>query len=154
MKLKAKDYILVGLQLFLFSLFIFEIGIVKFKIPELIRGIAVGMIVTRILILAIALLQLNKNLSPFPTPKTGSQLIQTGLYKFIRHPIYTGILISLFGYSIYSSSIFRLVLTLSLYALFIIKTRYEEKLLLERYDDYASYRKRTGRFFPKVFNKN
>jgi protein-S-isoprenylcysteine O-methyltransferase Ste14 len=98
--------------------------------------------------LILALLQLNRNLSPFPTPKQNGQLVTNGLYHWMRHPIYTGILLVSYGYAIYSSSWLRLIVACVLLILFYLKSSYEEKLLSKKFSDYTAYQKRTARFFP------
>lgn len=150
MQLQKKDYFLVGVQIVLFILYYFHINFVEFLIPQWIQWTLLVFIGIGIVIFIISIIQLNKNLSPFPTPRSDSQLVQTGLYKYIRHPVYTGILISFGSYALYSGSIYRLIITLILYLLFLVKSRYEEEQLMNRYDEYGTYRKKTGRFFPKI----
>jgi len=89
------------------------------------------------------------NFSPFPSPRSNSSLISHGIYKYVRHPVYSGIIVALFAYALFSFSAFRLFITASLIILFYFKTNLEEKLLKERFTDYEDYMKRTGRFFPK-----
>ena len=144
----AKDYWLVGTQFFLFFLFLFPTNyhfeVVAFmKIPSLILSI-LGFI-----IVLVALFNLDKALTAFPTPKSNSELITSGLYRYMRHPIYTGILFTVFGYSIYSMSISRLTVSLLLSILFYFKTNYEEQKLSDKYTDYQAYKLKVGRFLPR-----
>ena len=151
MKRTVKDYLLVGIQLMLFIAYAIDASTLSFNIPFWLKmaGLVLFGIGTAIILLAV--LQLNKNLSPFPTPKSGGELIQHGLYKYIRHPIYTGILLGAGGYAFYSESVFRAVLTLALLALFTVKSTYEERKLMEKFDAYNQYKKNTGKFFPPFF---
>lgn len=149
--LKTKDYILVGLQGLIFILYLFDLPFLQLKFPSVITNIGLGISIFGGLIVIISLLQLNKNLSPFPSPKKGSKLVQNGLYKYVRHPIYSGILIAFGGFSVFSLSGYRVLLSLLLYVLFIIKVRYEEKQLLEQFEAYERYRSKTGAFLPKLF---
>ena len=151
MKLTIKDYLFVGLQFILFVFYVLNFDIHVVEIPKYLRMIGLTVTVIGGLILIISLLQLSKNLSPFPTPKSNSQLIQTGLYKYIRHPIYTGILISFIGYSFYSESLYKLAITFILLVLFIFKSKYEENKLSEKFSEYSSYKEKTGRFLPRIF---
>lgn len=148
-KLPFKDFLLVGLQVILFIAYLFDFDVLIIKFFQLIA--VTGLFITGIgiLILGISILQLNKNLSPFPTPKSSAQLITTGLYHYIRHPIYTGILITCCGYALYSHSIYKILITSFLAILFIIKSSYEEEKLKTTFNDYENYIKTTGRFFPK-----
>jgi len=153
MHLKPKDYFFVGIQFLLFLLYLIDLEFIKFSLPYIFRIIGLILTISGLIVLILALLQLNKNLSPFPTPKTNSELVQSGLYKYIRHPIYTGILLNFFGYSLYSGSLFRLSITILLYILFLYKSNYEEKMLSRQFEEYSSYKKKTGRFFPVYRSK-
>jgi len=101
------------------------------------------------LVVLLGILSLNANFSPFPTPKSNASLISHGIYKYVRHPVYSGIILSLFAYGLFSNSVFRLVMTIALMAVFYLKTNLEEKLLLARFSEYKDYMRLTGRFFPK-----
>jgi len=150
MNLNAKDYFFVGIQLILFVLYIFDIFIFEIHFPEIINGFSAGIAVLGVVVFVLALLQLNKNLSPFPSPKSNSELIQTGLYKYIRHPIYTGILLTVFGYGFYTNSFFKIIISLLILILFYFKSSYEEERLSNKFFDYKKYMKSTGRFLPKI----
>lgn len=150
MKLQTADFTFVFFQFVLFFLFIFEILQLQLTLPIVVQKIGITSTIIGVLIILIALLQLNKNISPFPTPKSASQLITTGLYKYIRHPIYTGIIATLLGYSLYTESGYKLLITSLLYILFSFKSRYEEKRLHIVFKNYGDYKKHTGRFLPKI----
>jgi protein-S-isoprenylcysteine O-methyltransferase Ste14 len=150
MKINSKDIVLVSIQLVLFILYTFPVAwslefFSWFKI--------IGLVLTIIgfILLALALLQLNINLSPFPTPKEGAVLIQNGLYAWVRHPIYSGIIILFLGYGIYQDSLFKLMITFFLWVLFYFKTQYEELQLQRKFPEYKVYKSKVGRFFPNLF---
>lgn len=149
MKKTKSDYLYVGAQGFLFLLYVIPAQIMSFSSHTFFTILGIALLVLGIVISFISILQLNTNLSPFPTPVYGSKLIDVGLYKYIRHPIYTGILCIMFGYGIYEASGYKLLVTLILWILFFFKSRYEEEKLAIRFPKYAEYKKRTGRFFPK-----
>lgn len=96
MKRSMKDYILVLLQGVIFVIFLFDFNWLDVKIPEWLEYAALGFLCLGLVITMVALLQLNKNLSPFPTPKSNSALIKNGLYKYIGHPIHAGLLFLFF----------------------------------------------------------
>lgn len=102
------------------------------------------------IIIILALLQLNKNLSPFPTPKNNTTLLQNGLYKYRRHPIYTGIILLFTGYSVFQNSFYKLGISLLLVILFYFKSNYEEQRLEQKFPDYKLYKNKTGKFFPWI----
>ena len=150
MKLGVKDIAYVGIQFALFLAYLYDVPFLHFILPNIIKEIFIVVSILGIGIVLFSMLQLNIHLSPFPSPKKGSKLIQNGLYKYVRHPIYTGILITLFGYGLYTSSSYRLIISLTLLVLFYFKSRYEEARLQRNFSDYKSYQENTGRFFPKI----
>lgn len=151
MRLPLKDYILVGIQGLLFLAFIFDVSLTAHQLPLYTTTIGLIVSVIGIAIFILSILQLSTSLSPFPTPKADGKLIQTGLYKYIRHPIYTGILVCCIGYTVYSSSLYRLIIVALLFLLFSIKVRYEEEKLTLKFPRYKNYMKTSGRFFPRLF---
>lgn len=146
MKLKLKDYFFVGIQFLLFAIYLFNFELFKFKLSVSLSILFLIITIIGFLIIVIAILQLNKNLSPFPTPKSNSELIQTGLYKYMRHPIYTGILIMFFSYALYVNSSFKLIIAFILFILFYFKSSYEEERLQKIFPKYQLYKKSTRRF--------
>ena len=149
MKKTWKDYLFVGLQFLLFGLYAFEfLPIYKFHI--IIRYFGLLVAIVGICVMVLSLVQLRKNLTAFPTPTIDAELITSGMYKFSRHPIYTGIILFLFGYGFFQNSISKLILVSMLLLLFYFKTNYEENQLLQKFRDYEGYRKNVNRFFPKI----
>jgi protein-S-isoprenylcysteine O-methyltransferase Ste14 len=150
--IKAKDFLLVTIQFLL--LIAFGLMPPGFGAPFLLTFLGFSLTVSGILVLGFAFLKLSSNLTPFPTPKQKGTLETNGIYKYIRHPIYTGMLLTTLGIALYSASYGRLIITALLYFLFLYKSKYEEMMLLEKFEDYTDYKKRTGRFFPLwVVNK-
>ncbi len=150
MKLQTQDFIYVGIQFLLFALYVFNVDIVAFKLTNEVRFVGLFIAVVGIIVLGVALLQLNKNLSPFPTPVADSHLLQNGIYGLVRHPIYSGILFIVFGYGLYQESAYKLLISFLLLLLFFVKSEYEEKKLTEKFTEYKSYRKIIGRFLPRI----
>lgn len=148
MKQNPKDIFFVGTQLILFVAYLFRISKIDFIVSDWLKFIGLFISVVGIIISLAALITLNKNLSPFPTPKQNAELIQSGIYKYIRHPIYSGILFFTFGFSFYSENMLRLIIFFALLILFRFKAAYEEKLLQDKFPNYAAYRRTTGMFLP------
>ncbi len=147
--MKPKDILLVVLQFILFILFIsVPSGIAATFFLQL---VAFLLTVSGIIIVAIALMNLGNNLTPFPTPKKDGTLITSGIYKWIRHPVYTGILLSVFGIALYSLNLPRLIIFMLLCFLFFYKARYEETLLKDQFPEYPNYAGKAGMFLPKFF---
>ena len=89
--------------------------------------------------------------SALPTPNQQADLITSGLYKHIRHPIYTGVLLVAFGITILHGHIIILIASILLVGLLTYKSLYEEDLLHAQYPQYGEYMQSTGRFLPKIF---
>ena len=88
---------------------------------------------------------LGPNLTPFPRPRDEGALVQDGVYKLVRHPIYAGLLLGALGWSLLRRSFPALVLALVLALFFDRKARREEVWLLEKFPEYAEYRARVRR---------
>jgi protein-S-isoprenylcysteine O-methyltransferase Ste14 len=147
MTLKLKDYLFVSIQFLLFFGFIFDVNW-SLKSSIYIQNTGLFIAIIGLFIGLVALLQLNKNLSPFPTPKNTASLLQIGLYKYMRHPIYTGIILLFSGYSVYQNSFYKLGISFLLVILFYFKSNYEELRLEQKFSDYKIYKSKTNRFFP------
>ncbi|MEE9438126.1 MAG: isoprenylcysteine carboxylmethyltransferase family protein [Saprospiraceae bacterium] len=145
--MKSKDIIFVVVQFILFGLIIFLSGH-NIGLPIVVKYIGMVISILGLLVCIIALLQLNKNLSPFPTPKENGHLITNGLYSIVRHPIYLGLVLLFVGYSIYFDDFLRLGFSILLIILFEYKSSYEESLLIEKFEAYQEYRKGTGKIYP------
>ena len=94
---------------------------------------------------------LGGSLSPLPKPLASAELVDRGIYRFIRHPIYTGLVLAALGGSIYAVSPVALVFTLALAVVLDLKARREEIWLREHYPGYAAYSERTKKFIPLVY---
>ncbi len=145
----AKDLMLVLIQFALLALFAFVPGF-SFTSGFWQQTIAFVLVVSGLLLSAAAFYHLGSSLSPFPTPKQGSSLVTSGPFRYIRHPIYSGIISILLGLSVYTMDIPRLIIAFCIFLLFRIKSGYEEKLLRERFPEYERYQKTAGRFLPRI----
>lgn len=96
-----------------------------------------------------AALGLGRGLTATPVPNRSAQLRTGGLYAWVRHPIYTALLVFAAGRVVVSGSVLRAAILLALLLLLTGKARWEEKLLAERFDDYAGYAATVPRFLPR-----
>lgn len=94
---------------------------------------------------------LGKSLTPLPRPKEGARLVSAGVYAWIRHPIYTGVLGMGLGWSLAWRSSQALLMTALLFVLLDRKARREETWLAEAYPGYTAYKRRTRRFLPWIY---
>ena len=147
-KIKRKDFILVGVQFILLTIFFTPFFKISFQSIVFLKYPGAVISITGFLVILISVFQLNKNLTPFPTPIFNGNLIKTGLYKYIRHPIYSGIFLATIGLGFFNNSLWQICIAVTLLILFYFKSSYEENLLNEKYEEYKKYKETTNRFFP------
>jgi protein-S-isoprenylcysteine O-methyltransferase Ste14 len=97
------------------------------------------------------LAELRGALTPLPHPRRGAQLVDTGSYKLVRHPIYGGLVLAAAGYGLLLGSPLAVAAAGLLLAFFRLKSGREEAWLRERYPGYAAYAARTKRILPFVY---
>ena len=142
---KFKAYLLVTIQIFSILLILVTGKPLAKHIPLLIIEIA-GVI---LVIWAIAIMGItNTNITPLV--KQSAVLITNGPYKFIRHPMYTAVLLTIWPLIIDQYSILRLIIALVLTIDLIVKLLYEESLLKKHFAGYEIYMSETKRLIPFV----
>ena len=97
------------------------------------------------------MLDLGANLTPSPYPRSEGQLVQTGMYRIIRHPLYSGLLLLGFSWSLYTLSWPHAIGTVALGLFLTLKADREEKWLTEKYPDYAEYQKTVKKIIPFIY---
>lgn len=117
--------------------------------PGWLQAIGLVAVVGGVALVAIAALRLGPALTPTPVPTEAGALTTDGLYRFVRHPIYSGVLAAVIGVTIRSGSIPVLVVAVVTVGFFHLKARWEEERLTERYPDYPAYASVTPRFLPR-----
>ena len=94
---------------------------------------------------------LGTNWSAQPTLKEGHELIMTGPYRYVRHPIYTGLLLAIFGTVLASGRIFDFLVLAYLVIDTHFKAKIEESLMLQQFPDtYPAYRAKIKAIIPFV----
>jgi len=96
-------------------------------------------------------LALGKNLSPFPQPSPGATLVRHGVYRLVRHPLYSSLILGSLGWSLMWRSVPGLASALVLAVLLDAKSRVEERWLRQRFTEYADYERRVRRFIPWIY---
>ena len=104
--------------------------------------------VVGLVVMVIGAMGLGRGLTATPLPNAHAQLRTGGLYRYVRHPIYSGLLLTMTAITVASGSVFRLLTLGVLVLLITVKARWEETRLTERFEGYASYAARTPRFVP------
>ena len=94
---------------------------------------------------------LRENLTVYPKPLTGARLVDTGAYRFVRHPIYGGLILGAFGWGFVTASWLALLGAAGLAIFFRLKSAREEHWLADQFAGYPEYRARTRRFVPWLY---
>jgi protein-S-isoprenylcysteine O-methyltransferase Ste14 len=98
-----------------------------------------------------ARVHLGRNWSGIVTVKEGHELIRTGPYALVRHPIYTGLITAVLGTAVISATV-RAALGLGVIAIALtVKSRIEERFMRETFgDQYARYRETVPALIPFI----
>jgi len=78
------------------------------------------------------------------------QLVERGPYAYVRHPMYSGIILMLLGVLLWYGRMSWLLVFLFVFVGLYLKSRSEEELLERTFPRYAGYRKRTKALIPFV----
>jgi len=138
------DLMLVFLQFFIISLHFFQWEFLSQK--QIIRPspfsylLGILIIIIAFIILLVSIKDLGRNLSPFPRPINKSNLVTTGIYRFMRHPMYYSLIFISIGVFIIKLSIYYLFLTTSLAFIIKFKIALEEKYLINKFKNYLLYK--------------
>ena len=94
---------------------------------------------------------LGNALTPFPRPRDDSTLRQDGIYGWMRHPIYGGIVLASLGWALAWQSWAGAAIAVLAFAFFDRKSAFEERLLRERFPEYAGYARRVRKLLPGIY---
>ena len=94
---------------------------------------------------------LGKSFTPFPRPVEGGTQAMQGPYRWVRHPIYSGIVLSAAGWALAWQSWIGALMAAALLVFFDMKARGEERWLAQAYPGYAEYKRRTRKLVPLLY---
>jgi protein-S-isoprenylcysteine O-methyltransferase Ste14 len=111
----------------------------------------IALLVAGVVLMLLGYRALGRNLTAMPRPRPAGDLVDTGIYASVRHPIYGGIILGSLGWSMGWLSLLALPFALALAVYLDLKTRREESWLRERFRTYDAYAARTRRLIPWVY---
>ena len=95
---------------------------------------------------------LGRNWSGYVTYKEDQTLVTTGPYRFVRHPIYTSMILMFIGTILYYGSLFVSIFLIILTIDFVLRTKKEEEIMTGLFGEkYTDYMKRTKRLIPLIY---
>jgi len=142
---RFKSIILVSLQFLFILLLLSGISLKNISLSTII----LILLSAALMLWAIIAMQKSK-LSILPEPSANATLITNGPYRFIRHPMYTAILLGSTGILLQQFTLLRLVIFIALAITLHVKISWEEKMLSQKFDGYKNYMKQTKRIMPFI----
>jgi len=145
---KAVGWGLVGVQALLI------IGIIltptgdAWPLPSSARTFATVLTVVGAALVVWAVLVFGRGVTPSPMPSKKAKLQTRGPYRWIRHPMYTGVILWMAGSALARRNWLAAVLWVALIGFFLAKMRWEESRLVEAYPGYESYRESVPALVP------
>jgi protein-S-isoprenylcysteine O-methyltransferase Ste14 len=85
-----------------------------------------------------------------PRMRENAKLITTGIYGYIRHPMYLSVIIMMLAFAICSPTIIEIILLIGLIIVLVLKAKREEKLWLNHSEAYEKYKEQTKLFIPYI----
>jgi protein-S-isoprenylcysteine O-methyltransferase Ste14 len=142
-------FLLIGLAAPLLPRYV-NLGSVDFPLnrldPPWIRWLGAGVMAAGLLVIAWGIRSLGRNLTPGIEPLSGAELVTSGAYAHVRHPIYTGVVLLLAGYTLaWSNWTLALLMGFIAFQYFRAKAGAEERWLIKRFPAYQNYRRRVPR---------
>lgn len=115
------------------------------------KGVGVALTIAGVAFAIQARRILGRNWSSEVQIKDGHELIEAGPYRYVRHPIYTGLLLAFFGTAIKMGDWRGVIALVVVFASFWYKLRHEERWLLDSFGPrYGDYMRRTKALIPGI----
>ena len=123
----------------------------QLTLPTAVRwcGVPLGIFTAALLVAVFR--SIGDNITDTVVTRNTHQLVTHGPYRCVRHPLYTATLLAALANGLVTANWFIATTGLTAFALLMIRSKTEERFLVERFgDEYRQYRNRTGSIFPKL----
>jgi protein-S-isoprenylcysteine O-methyltransferase Ste14 len=122
----------------------------KIGLPDSVRWVGVGIGIICVVGIYWLFSSIGTGITPTSATRKEHKLVTNGIYRYIRHPLYT-VGSSLFiAFGMMADNWFVAMFGILAFILMAVRTPKEEANLIEKFgDEYREYMKRTGRFLPK-----
>jgi protein-S-isoprenylcysteine O-methyltransferase Ste14 len=108
-------------------------------------------LVLAVIFLGRSLIDLGRNLTPLPHPRDDGQLVQIGVYEWVRHPLYSGVIYLALAYGTWYMSWVHWEMAIALFWFFDAKATKEEVWLNGKFPEYAHYSKTVKKLIPWIY---
>ena len=120
-------------------------------LPAMARWLGAGLMALCIPLVYWLFSSLGKNVTPTVAIRKDHDLVTSGPYRWVRHPLYSVGLVAFAGFSLLAANWFIFAMLLVAFGVLMKRTPIEERRLIERFgDDYLEYMQRTGRYLPRL----
>ena len=143
--------LLVAGQFVLIGILVLLPGRNDWPVPPALKVACSVATIVGLAVMVIGATGLGRGMTATPLPNAHAQLRTGGLYRYARHPTYSGLLLTMASITVASGSGFRLLTLGVLILLLSVKARWEETRLIQRFEGYADYAARTPRFVPRLW---
>ena len=123
-------------------------------LPGALRGLGTAGILAGAALAGVGATSLGRGLTALPLPNEHATLRTGGLYRFVRHPIYAGVLMAAVSRTVVLGRPYAVVATSALVVLLHGKARFEERHLAARFPGYDEYAARTPRLVPRLWTNH
>lgn len=152
---KTKGRIFVILQFTFASIFVLA-AVIESRIAqraqiEVINIISIIFLFLGAATVLLALIAFRQRITPNPVPLESAKLRTNGIYRFIRHPMYTSVIFVFIGFSLYMTAYFTFLTNIGVIIFLITKIKFEEHQLLEKFPEYRSYQLKTKKLIPFIY---
>jgi protein-S-isoprenylcysteine O-methyltransferase Ste14 len=135
-------------QFILLAVIVLLPGADAWTLPSALSRAAQLAAVVGLVIIAVGAVALGRGLTAAPLPNAHAELRTGGLYRLVRHPIYTGLLLFALARTLTSDNWWTVAACAALLVLINGKARWEEQHLAARFPGYSDYAAGTPRFVP------
>mmetsp|Transcript_44209 Transcript_44209/g.71043 ORF Transcript_44209/g.71043 Transcript_44209/m.71043 type:complete len:240 (+) Transcript_44209:273-992(+) len=118
------------------------------NLEPVVRILAFSAVSLATVIILSSLGTLGSSLTPLPKPRENAMLKTDGMFKYMRHPLYMGLILGSFGLAVLTSSLSRGMFAVALTIVLNYKAEFEEEKLVEKFnEDYIRYMSAVKRFW-------
>lgn len=118
--------------------------------PAWFRPLSIGLMVLAIIILFLAAIALRPALTASPIPRESAPLISTGIYQYLRHPMYSAVITIGAAIMLGNPTLLTMIIWVALIIVLLNKAHYEDQLLLAKHPEAKTYQEQVGAFVPKL----
>jgi protein-S-isoprenylcysteine O-methyltransferase Ste14 len=93
----------------------------------------------------------GNNFTIMPDPRAGNTLSQRGIYRWLRHPMYTAVILCGSALAVGASSTIRWIALVVCIVTLIVKVKHEEDALIRKHPDYPERMKNVSRLLPWIW---